>query len=126
MPRSRATRAFAMPVLTSRIASSLNSWVYHRRSCVSPFSMKHLPVDHRTLRRYPGNWGKPKLGSVANLMSKAAIDDHLPKESPGPKIAHAVGAAAMQRIGENDRPRNQSTAQCETRRLASCRGTRCE
>jgi hypothetical protein len=40
--------------------------------------------------------------------------------------AHAVGAAAMQPIGENDRPRNQSTAQCETRRVASCRGTRCE
>jgi hypothetical protein len=41
----------------------------------------------------------------------------LARESHVESGAVAVGGAAMQRIGENDRPRNQSTEQCETRRL---------
>src|SRR5580700_5303389 len=114
MPRSRATRAFAMPVLTSRIASSLNSWVYLRRSCVSPFSMKHLPVDHRTLRRYPGNWGKPKKRpSTGRFQSKVAdrpepvIQDGHTRPEGGHFVVATTGTTAYSgRPGKAARKRN--------------------
>src|ERR1700758_1585822 len=66
MPRSRATRAFAMPVLTSRIASSLNSWVYLRRSCFSPFSIETPPGSSSHLKEVSGKLGEAQQETFAD------------------------------------------------------------
>src|SRR5689334_14511760 len=79
MPRSRATRAFAMPVLTSRIASSLNSWVYLRRSCFSPFSIETPPGSSSHLKEVSGKLGEAQKYSLRNgrVRPRADVDSDL-------------------------------------------------